>query len=159
MLASGMMPRGVGDTKLKALFQLKADPRTWSTLSSCEGWSKDALQSFLQTMSAYETWRTKDLPAIPYPRIVQQAPLALGVDSPNPAAPRGIVCLTGFRDAEFQKQMEAKGFTFANTVSKKTTHLIVKTTSEQSEKTKKAAEMGIRILTREDAQAEYLGTH
>ena len=161
MLASGMMPRGVGDTKLNALFKIEADPRKWSRITTCEGWSKDALQSFLQTMPAYEAWRTKDLPAIPYPRptTANTFHFAPGIIYPTPVAPRGTVCLTGFRDADFQKQMEAKGFTFVNTVSKKTTHLIVGNTAETSEKTKKAAEMGIRILTREDAEQEYLRTH
>lgn len=163
MLASGMMPRGVGDTKLTALFQIEADPRKWSRISSCDGWSKEALQSFLQTLPAYEAWRTQELPAIPYPKATQVMTntihFAPGIIYPTPPTPRGTVCLTGFRDAEFQKQMEAKGFTFVNTVSKKTTHLIVRNTSETSEKTKKAAEMGIRILTREDAIQEYLGSH
>jgi hypothetical protein len=161
MLASGMMPRGVGDTKLNGLFKLEADPQKWFKITSCEGWSKEALQSFLQTMPAYEAWRTKDLPAIPYPRPTQVNTFHFvpGVVEPPPATPRGVICLTGFRDAEFQKQMEAKGFSFVNTVTKKTTHLIVRSTADASEKTKKAAEMGIRILTREDAEQEYLRTH
>ena len=161
MLASGMMPRGVGDTKLNGLFKLEADPQKWFKITSCEGWSKEALQSFLQTMPAYEAWRTKDLPAIPYPRPTQVNTFHFvpGVIEPPPATARGVICLTGFRDAEFQKQMEAKGFSFVNTVTKKTTHLIVRSTADASEKTKKAAEMGIRILTREDAEQEYLRTH
>jgi DNA ligase (NAD+) len=161
MLASGMMPRGVGDTKLTSLFHVEPDPRKWSSVKSCEGWSKEALQSFLQTMPAYEAWRIKDLPAISYPQRTQAPNIhfAPGIVHPTPPTPRGYICLTGFRDAEFQKQMEAKGFTFVNTVTKKTTHLIVRNTSETSEKTKKAAEMGIRILTREDTIQEYLGSH
>lgn len=150
MVASSMMPRGVGDTKLKGLFQLESDPRKWSTIQACDGWSKDALASFLAFLPTYEVWRTKELPLIPYPQISSQ---------PVKAAPtqhKGIVCLTGFRDAAFQRDMEAKGFEFVSTVSKKVTHLIVKDTSEESEKTKKAAQLGIRILTRAQAQAEYL---
>lgn len=157
MIASSLMPRGVGDSKLKALFQLEADPRKWSTIQTCEGWSKDALKAFFQALPLYETWRRVSLPCIPYPRMTTwsspDAPLALGVDVPPI---RGTVCLTGFRDAEFQKQMEAKGFVFVGGISKKVTHLIVKDLDETSEKTKKAAELGIRILTREVAKAEYL---
>lgn len=159
MIGSSMMPRGVGDSKLKALFQLQADPRLWkSQISSCEGWSKDALASFLASYSAYEMWRREKLSCIPYPKITAWAPsgptLAFGVD----VAPiRGTVCLTGFRNAAFQKQMEAKGFTFAAGVSKKVTHLIVKDLQDTSEKVNKAKELGIHILTREQAIQEYLG--
>lgn len=153
MIASGLMPRGVGDSKLRALFQLQADPRKWSSISSCEGWSKDALTSFFASLPLYETWRRVELPTIPYPRVTAWSTPASGS---QPEQIRGVVVLTGFRDAAFQKQMEDKGFVFASGISKKVTHLIVKDISESSEKTKKAAELGIRILTREDARQEYL---
>jgi NAD-dependent DNA ligase len=52
--------------------------------------------------------------------------------------------------------MEAKGFVFVAGISKKVTHCIVKQTGETSEKVKKAEELGIRILTRMSAEAEYL---
>lgn len=147
MIASGMMPRGVGNTKLEALFALQADPRKWSSLKACDGWSSDALATFLTTLSSYEAWRKTELPSVPYPLIVkpqEQLPL------------RGHVCLTGFRDAIFQKKMEEKGFVFVAGVTKKVTHLIIKEAGETSEKVKKAAELGIRILTREEAIQEYL---
>jgi DNA ligase (NAD+) len=154
MVASSMMPRGVGETKLHALFLLEADPRKWNTISSCEGWSKDALSTFLKLLPSYETWRKEELTAIPYPRLTTwHPPLAFGV---NVEKPQGAVCLTGFRDAEFQKQMEQKGYLFTSTVSKKTSLLIVKDREDNSEKKKKAEELGIRILTREEAIAEYI---
>lgn len=145
MIASSMMPRGVGETKLKSLFDQEPDPRKWSSITVSEGWSKDALASFLKMLPLYETWRLKELPAIPYPRIAiaQTALPALVV------ATKGVLCLTGFRDAKFQEQMERLGFSIANSVTKKTTHLVVKDLNDTSEKTKKAAELGIRILTKE----------
>jgi len=151
MIASGMMPRGVGSSKLEALFQIQADPRKWSSIKTCEGWSPDALYTFLAQLPAYEGWRQTELPAIPYPRIPQVA-----ATPPTNIQTKGVVCLTGFRDAELQKQLEAKGFVFVAGVTKKVTHLIVKASGETSEKVKKAAELGIRILTREDAIHEYL---
>lgn len=149
MVASSMMPRGVGDTKLKSLFQQEADPRKWSTLTSSEGWSREALASFLKMLPLYETWRLKELPAIPYPRLATVA-----VAEPV-VANKGIMCMTGFRDAKFQEKMERLGFQFVNTVSKKTTHLVVKDREDTSEKLKKAAELGVRILTKEEALQEY----
>ena len=152
MVASGLMIRGVGDTKLRALFVQQADPRKWSSIQSCDGWSKDALLAFHTFYPVYESWRCKELPTIPYPR------LGTVISAPTLSAEgtKGVVCLTGFRDAEFQKQMETKGFVFVAGVSKKVTHLIVKDIQDTSDKIKKAAEAGIRILTREDAKKEYL---
>jgi NAD-dependent DNA ligase len=150
MIASGMMPRGVGNTKLESLFALQADISKWSSIKTCEGWSADALSTFLATLPTYEAWRTKELPIIPYPRVQAQA------QAPSVASQQGVVCLTGFRDAEFQRRMEQKGFTFVTGVSKKVTHLIIKTAGETSEKVKKAEELGLRILTREEAIQEYL---
>lgn len=151
MIASGMMPRGVGNTKLESLFALQADISKWSSIKTCEGWSADALSTFLATLPSYEAWRTKELPILPYPR-VHHVPM----NAPSVASQQGVVCLTGFRDAEFQRRMEQKGFTFVAGVSKKVTHLIIKTSGETSEKVKKAEELGLRILTREEAIQEYL---
>jgi DNA ligase (NAD+) len=150
MVASSMMPRGVGDTKLKSLFQQEPDPRKWSTLTASEGWSRDALVNFLKMLPLYETWRLKELPSIPYPRIA-----VVATANAATAATKGVLCLTGFRDAKFQEQMERLGFSVVNSVTKKTTHLIVKDLDDTSEKTKKATELGIRILTKEAALQEY----
>ena len=154
MVASGLMPRGVGESKLQALFVLEQDPRKWSRLTTCEGWSKDALASFLAFLPTYESWRQKELKAIPYPRLTSWGPaFAPGITYPTP---QGIVCLTGFRDAELQKKMEEKGYVFVNSVTKKTTLLLVKAMDDYSEKMKKAEELGILIRTREQALAEYI---
>jgi NAD-dependent DNA ligase len=150
MIASSMMPRGVGSSKLQALFLQQTDPRNWQTIRRCEGWSEDALASFLTELSRYEAWRRTELSAIPYPRLTEWSGAAVAAES------KGVVCLTGFRNADFQKQMEESGFTFVNSVTKKTTLLIVKDLDDTSEKMKKAQELGIRILTLSQAKAEYL---
>lgn len=154
MLASSMMPRGVGQSKLEALFKLHPDPRQWSTLTACEGWSKDALVAFHQHYKLYETWRLKDLPAIPYPRLVA-ARATTATATAKPVQTKGVVCMTGFRDKALQEKMEQDGFEFGSSVTKKTTLLIVKDLDDSSEKLKKAKELGIRILTRDAAQSEY----
>jgi NAD-dependent DNA ligase len=150
MVASSMMPRGIGETKLRSLFDQEPDPRKWSSITASEGWSKDALSSFLKMLPLYETWRMKELPAIPYPRMaVPATAVAAGAPAAVTTATKGVLCLTGFRDAKFQEHMERLGFSIGNSVTKKTTYLIVKDLEDTSEKTKKATELGIRILTKE----------
>jgi NAD-dependent DNA ligase len=149
MIASAILPRGVGAIKLKALFALQPDPRLWKQISSCEGWSQEALQSFFPFLDTYAEWRTQEFSSPPYPIL------------PQPTAPVGssgeVFCFTGFRNAEFQKQLEAKGHEVAATLTKKTTVLVVPDTEANSEKVKKAREMKtVRILTREDVMQEYL---
>jgi len=147
MVASSLMPRGVGETKLKALFNLQEDPRKWATISACEGWRPEALRQFHPVYAAYERWRRDELPSLPYPRLDSRVTEVKSI---------GVLCLTGFRDAALQKKLEEKGYTISNSVTKKTTALLVKSLDDTSEKTEKAKALGIRILTREHAEAEYL---
>jgi hypothetical protein len=105
-------------------------------------------------LPSYEAWRKEELSAIPYPRITTWHPVyAPGVIHPKPT---GVACMTGFRDKDLQQKMEQKGFEFSNSVTKKTTLLLVKDREDNSEKKKKAEELGVRILTREEAIAEYI---
>jgi NAD-dependent DNA ligase len=155
MVASGMMPRGIGASKLKTLFAQNQDPRQWSTkIQSCEGWSTSALQSFYTKLPAYEQWRKSEIPAVPYPKMVVTKPVPVAV----PVA-KQIVCFTGFRSAELQAKLEAKGHEVTATFSKKTTILVVPdetTLNSNTEKIKKARENSTRILTRDQLIQEYL---
>jgi NAD-dependent DNA ligase len=150
MIASSMMPRGVGSSKLKALFALQADPRLWPSLHECEGWSKGALEEFHQMFPRYELWRRNELPSIPYPKL-GKTPLVV-----KPTGQGEQICLTGFRDADLQKQLEAKGHTIVSGVTSKTTVLLLKSLDDTSEKRKKADALGIRILSRDQAKGEFL---
>ena len=154
MVASSLMPRGVGATKLKVLFALNPDPRAWSsTIQSCDGWSASALKSFYAKLPAYEKWRKEELPSIPYPKMSRPKTPPV-----QPVGQKEYFCFTGFRSAEIQSKLEAKGHEFTSTLSKKTTVLVVSDaeTATTSEKAKKARELGTRILTRDQLIQEYL---
>lgn len=58
-----------------------------------------------------------------------------------------VVCFTGIRDNKLEADIIAGGGTVCNGVSKKTTHLIVADKSSSSNKTIKAKQFGIPILT------------
>ena len=60
-----------------------------------------------------------------------------------------IVCFTGFRSAELKSQIEQEGGQVVDSVTKKTTLLLVKDLNEESSKTKKAKELGIPIMDKD----------
>ena len=159
MVASGTMPRGIGETKLKALFALNPDPRQWSAthppITSCDGWSASALKAFWPKLKAYEVWRREELSMIPYPKMSRPTTVVVKAV----AKKKEIFCFTGFRSADFQTQLEAKGHEFTPTFNKKTTILVVTdeaTLNSNTEKIKKARESGSRIITRDQLIQEYL---
>lgn len=150
MIASSVMPRGVGESKLKTLFALEQDPRKWSSITSCDGWSSSALVSFYPKLTLYEQWRSSELATIPYPKmLVKEVIVPIAVK-------KEYFCFTGFRSAELQAKLEAKGHEITSTLSKKTTVLVVTQIDTDTEKMKKAREGGTRILTREQLVQEYI---
>jgi len=155
MVASSLMPRGVGESKLKALFALQSDPRKWSTITACDGWSQSALLSFYPKLTAYEQWRTSELSKIPYPIL----PVTSVTPTPLQATKKEFFCFTGFRSGELEAKLEAKGHEMTSTLSKKTTILVVNDESilhSNTEKIKKARDLGTRVITREQLIQEYI---
>lgn len=63
-----------------------------------------------------------------------------------------VFCITGVRDADLKAKIEAEGGKFASGVSKKVTHLICKDPTSTSGKAKKARDLGITLLSLEDAK-------
>ena len=144
MVASSRMPRLIGDTKLKLLFDLKTDPRQWSTLPAPQGWSADKLAELMAALPAYEAWRRSETPHIPYPILPAAMPLAPAL----PQVAKGTVCFTGVRSKELEAELEAAGWKIVSSVSGKLGVLIVADTdgADSSEKAKKARDLGVRIL-------------
>jgi len=144
MVASSVLPRGVGETKLKVLFDTEADPRKWSALPvTPAGWSAESLNELYKTLPAYAAWRASETPHIPYPilPVVVTKPTA-------PVVQKGSICFTGVRSKELEAKLEAAGWKIVDTVSSKTNILVVPDGPlESTGKVKKAQELGtVRIL-------------
>lgn len=140
MIASSVLPRGVGETKLDALFAVEKDPRKWgAALGRPGGWSVEGLGEFLKAFPAYEAWRTKEFPVPAYP-ILATTPVAVKANGN-----KGSICFTGFRSAALEKKLEEMGFTIAASLSKKTSMLIVPDGGAESSKAVKAAELGVPV--------------
>jgi NAD-dependent DNA ligase len=60
------------------------------------------------------------------------------------------IVFSGFRDVELEKKIEIYGGKISNNVSKNTTILLVKDMNQETNKTKKAKQLGIKIMTVND---------
>ena len=156
MLASCTLPRGVGETKLKALFEVNPDPQTWRAITSAPaGWTADSLSTFQAAFGVYEAWRKRELHWLPYPL---GAPTAVG--TATAATTTGTICFTGFREKDLEAKAAAKGFQVAATLSGKVTILIIPDPPKEAgaEKVAKAKALGsVEILRRSEFVQKYLG--
>ena len=134
LIASGTLPRGVGETRLTTLFASEPDPRRWGrALGHLDGWSEEGLESFLKVYPQYEAWRTKEFPVPAYPILAAKPRLAKG-----PIPGKGVVCFTGFRDGALERRIMEAGYQIADAVTKKTTVLVIPDTGSESSKVDKA---------------------
>jgi DNA ligase (NAD+) len=162
MIASSQMPRGIGETKLKALLELHPDPSRWKEVAGAvavaapKGWTAQSLTTFLTEYAAsYELWRHSELSWIPYPKRAA----ATSTTKAASTAPKQVLCFTGFRDKALEQAAQARGHIVSPSLTGKVTILLVPDgTSGQapSEKVKAAQAKGIRILSRSEFQAQYL---
>lgn len=161
MVASSRMPRGVGDTKLRAAFEREADPRKWSGAAGGPpaGWTAASFAAFLAELPKYEAWRAAELPHIPYPvPLKPSSEAAVTPPIPEKANPNAqVACFTGFRDKDVEARAVALGHTVASAVNGKTTVLVVPDGAvREGEKVKTARAKGITIMTRGEFVETYL---
>jgi DNA ligase (NAD+) len=149
MVASSLLPRGVGELKLKTLFDSEPDARKWKALPVLAGWSADTLDELKASMGPYEEWRRTELTQFPYP--ILPSPVSKEV---KPL--KGTLCFTGVRSKELEAVLESAGWKIVDTVSSKLTVLIVADgeANAMTGKAKKARDLGtVRILELSQAKA------
>ena len=148
LVASCTMPRGVGHQKLAPLLALNPTPESWSAVAfkaaKPAGLSDKTIDAIVAAIPAYLAWRVAmglkkgGGALVPVP-----VPTASGAE-------KGIIVFTGVRDKDLEASLMAKGYTIADTVTKKTTHLVYADTT--STKYTKAKDMGIALLTLSQAK-------
>jgi hypothetical protein len=152
MLSSSVIPRGVGETKLKALFAVYPDPREWSRITTVEAWTGAALQEFLAEYGKYEAWRRAEIPWIPYPIVA-----AVVATPPTVTTPKRTLCFTGFRDKGLEILAADNHFTIVPAVTQTLAVLVVPDgETSASEKIKKATKYGTEILSRTEFTKKYI---
>lgn len=161
MVASGFMPRGVGERKLKIVFETEPDPRKWFGSSGkglpvmagrhglppgvMAGWSVDSLNELKESMVKYEAWRQSELTLFPYPIL----PSASSASAAKPKELKGTICFTGVRSKELEGLLESAGWKVVDSVTSKLNVLVVPDGEQDSTtgKAKKARDFGtVRIL-------------
>ena len=171
MLASSTMPRGVGESKLKSLFAVAPDWRTWREVAGPPaGWTAASLRAFQEGLAAYETWRATELAWLSAPvnaPVVETSPKGVtrGLICSTGATPvangsAGTICFTGFRDKALEADAVAAGFSVAAALTSKVTILVTPDGAVATEKVKKAAATGrTEILGRSAFILKYLGNN
>jgi len=149
MVASSIMPRGVGESKLRALYAINPDCRAWPAISTAPGWTADTLKIFKETLPAYRAWRLSETSWIPYPI------LPAGTTTMIPST-KGSICFTGYRDKDLEAVATTKGYAVSSIINTRTSILAIPDGPvKESEKVKTALSKGIRMLTRTEL-VQYL---
>jgi len=144
MTASCTMPRGVGTSKLTPLLELEANPALWTaaTLKAARpaGLSDKTIDAIVEAIPAYLAWVTATGLTATTATVVKSKKITT-------TAPMTIV-FTGVRDKSLEATLAAAGHTVADTVSKKTTHVVYADGPRPATtKITKGEELGAKILS------------
>lgn len=149
--ASGFF-KGLGSKKL-ALFvpfneRINNGEDVHDELLTIEGIQEKSIEAYLAGNAKFVQWVTE------LPVTISRAQKSInktGDDYNNM-----VVVFTGFRDKDAEQQLEEKGAKIGSSVSKTTTHLIMKEKGSGSSKEKKALELGITIWNQQELE-KFLG--
>lgn len=135
--ASGLF-KNLGSKKL-ALVEIE-NP-TFNELVQIDGFSDISANSYLDGLPKFNEF-IKDLP-ITISKKVE-------VESNDSSLEGQVYVFTGVRDKELESVLVSKGAKIGSSVSKNTTHLVVKAVGSGSSKEVKAIELGIQIISIDD---------
>jgi NAD-dependent DNA ligase len=141
MCASCTMPRGIGHTKLHAIFQAEPDYHKWSASMQIPGMK--SMEAILAVLPAYTAWKVENqLLASPVAQTVLPTQIQI-----HPSD-QMVVVMTGFRNKELEERLTSKGHVVADTITKKTTHVLYPDgPMHSSTKIQKAQAMNIKVQT------------
>lgn len=160
LVASSLLPRGVGERKLLALVTLESDPREWvrkwpASTAAPDGWTRKSLDEFLAALPAALQWRQDTFPDVPWRH--SSAAMVAAPTSAASSQPKGTVVFTGVRDKELEECMKAAGWVIGDSVTRTTTLLITADGADHTTgKCKKAAGMNIPIQNLSKSRGEWI---
>ena len=145
MVASCTMPRSVGHTKLTPLLALEPRVELWSAAAlkaaKPAGLSPATIDAIVEAIPAYLAWFSET----GLTPVKQTIAVKASIPVPDKVM---VVVFTGGRDKELEEKLQATGHTVADTVSKKTTHVVYADgPAPTTTKITKAKELGAQILS------------
>lgn len=140
LIASNELPRGIGEKKLRLLYEIEGDAMNWKDKINIlpAGWSKETFNTLIESLPRAFSWIQKTFGNIEKKEVKE---VVKELVQPNGK----VIVFTGVRDKELEEEYRKRGWVIGDTVNKKTTVLV--SAKDESVKTKKAREMGIKILT------------
>jgi DNA ligase (NAD+) len=148
LVASNKLPRGVGERKLRPLFDKVMNPRKWTPIVfGCDvppGWTPASLQGLWGPLKEALAWIDTSFPGFTG---APKAPANVIPQASIPA-PTKFVVFTNVRDYDLEREIPARGWKVDDAVSKKTTVLVVPDGElKESGKVKKAQAAGVPIMS------------
>lgn len=139
--ATGLF-KGLGSKKLALLEHFTSKP-TIEEVSSIEGFAETSAKSYLESYDKFFDFLNK----IPVTVAKKVETTTVGFDLEGKQ-----FVFTGIRNSEYEKFIIENGGRIGSSVSKNTTHLVIKTKGSGSSKEKKAIDLGINILEIKDLE-------
>jgi NAD-dependent DNA ligase len=139
--ATGLF-KGLGSKKLALLEHFDAKP-TIDDVMSIEGFAEISAKTYVDTYDKFFDF-IKDLPVTIQEKI-ELEPVGSDLEGKQ-------FVFTGVRRKDLEENIESRGGKIAGSVSKNTTHLIMKIVGSGSSKEKKAIELGVEIMTVEQLE-------
>uniref|UniRef100_A0A6C0DAF7 DNA ligase (NAD(+)) n=1 Tax=viral metagenome TaxID=1070528 RepID=A0A6C0DAF7_9ZZZZ len=155
MAATNKLGAGLGEERMKQIIEkypnLLSDYKKWSEtefvnkLKELSGWEEKTSSLFVSNFDTFINFY-KDIQSLITIEAVQIKKITKNKYTDM------VIVMSGFRDAQLQKFLEDSGAKLTNSVSKNTDFLIVKdeaTIADQTGKVKKALELGVDIITKD----------
>ena len=135
--ATGIFGNGLGSKKLLLLEHFTSKPSV-DKVMSIDGFAEKSAQSYVDNYDKFFDF-IKDLP-ITLEKKVETEPTG------NDLVGKSFV-FTGVRRSDLELLIESRGGKIGGTVSKNTTHLVMKSVGSGSSKELKAIELGVQLMT------------
>ena len=134
--------KGLGSKKLVLLEDFTTKP-TINQVMSIEGFAEVSAKSYIESYDIFFDF-VKDLP-VTISEKVEVSKVGTDLDGKN-------FVFTGVRRPDLESVIESRGGKISGSVSKNTTHLVMKAVGSGSSKEKKAIELGVEVITVEQLE-------
>ena len=159
MDASNMFGHGMGESRIKLILDEYPDilmvkassPRKREMIAEIDGFAEKTAKKFVKNISAFKKFIRDNGLEYKLEYIKEQQ----SYDKSHPLYEKNIL-MTGFRDEDFKMNVRNFGGNISSGISSNTDILVVKSMDSTTSKMKKAQELGIEIMTKNDFVTKYL---